>query len=68
VQERSKGVVWSAKDFIQSGKLGKISHIEMSQPVFQQRWRIPGSEKALGQTETMKLQGPFPIVYPNIRS
>ncbi len=46
-QERSKGVVWAAAEFIRNGKLGKISYIEISQPIFQQRWRIPGSEDSL---------------------
>ncbi len=51
-QERSKGVVWAAKEFIQGGKLGKISYIEVAQPLFQQRWRIPDSEKSLTDKDT----------------
>ena len=51
-QQRSKGVVWAARDFVASGKLGKISYVEMSQPQFQQRWRIPDAEKSLSESNT----------------
>ncbi|HSW47392.1 MAG TPA: Gfo/Idh/MocA family oxidoreductase [Phycisphaerae bacterium] len=51
-QERAKGVIWAAQDYLQSGKLGKINYVEMSQPLFQQRWRIPGAEKSITAEDT----------------
>jgi len=51
-QQRSKGIPWAARDFVRSGRLGKVSYVEMAQPLFQQRWRIPGCEKTLRETDT----------------
>jgi predicted dehydrogenase len=49
---RSHGVPRAARDFIAQGRLGRVSYVEMVQPLFQQRWRIPGSEKSLHEDDT----------------
>ena len=49
---RSHGVPKAARDFIQQGRLGRVSYVEMVQPLFQQRWRIPGAEKSLREADT----------------
>lgn len=49
---RSFGRPRAARDFIQQGRLGRVSYVEMVQPMFQQRWRIPGSEKSLTEADT----------------
>ncbi|MHC4670968.1 MAG: Gfo/Idh/MocA family protein [Planctomycetota bacterium] len=51
-QQRSLGIPWAARDFIHSGQLGKVSYVEISECLCQQRWRIPGSEKSLTEKDT----------------
>lgn len=51
-QQRARGVPWAAREFIRNGRLGKVSYVEMSQPMFMQRWRIPGAETALTEKDT----------------
>ena len=51
-QRRSEGLVWAARDFVRKGSLGKITYVETSLPTFQQRWRIPGAETSLAESET----------------
>jgi len=51
-QRRAEGLPWAARDFVRSGKLGKVTHVEMSDALFQQRWRIPGSETSLTERDT----------------
>ncbi len=51
-QRRSHGVPWAARDFVKSGGLGRVSYVEMVDSLFQQRWRIPGSESSLVQGDT----------------
>ena len=49
---RSHTIPWTARDLVQSGRLGRISYVEMAQPLFQQRWRIPDSENSLTEKDT----------------
>jgi len=51
-QARAKGAFWGARDFIKSGGLGKVTYGEIYEPIFQQRWRIPGSEHSLTEKDT----------------
>ncbi|NLX23537.1 MAG: Gfo/Idh/MocA family oxidoreductase [Phycisphaerae bacterium] len=51
-QLRSNGVPWAAHEFIAKGRLGKVSFVELVQPLFHQRWRIPGAETALTEKDT----------------
>jgi len=51
-QQRAKGIPWAIREFVQNGKLGKVSYVEIVQSLFQQRWRIPGSESALTEADT----------------
>lgn len=46
-QSRGLGKYASAANFVQSGKLGQVTYVEVSEPIFQQRWRVPGSENSL---------------------
>lgn len=50
-QSRGDGKYAAAARFVQSGKLGQVTYIEISEPIFQQRWRIPGSETSLTADE-----------------
>lgn len=51
-QMRSEGHPWAARDFVRAGRLGQVSYVNMIQPLFQQRWRIPGSENSLSEEDT----------------
>jgi predicted dehydrogenase len=51
-QRRSEGLPWAARDFVRSGRLGKVTFIEMTDSLFQQRWRIPGCETELTEKDT----------------
>jgi len=51
-QRRGDGKYYGARDFIKSGALGKITYAEIYEPLFQQRWRIPGSETSLTEKDT----------------
>ena len=51
-QRRSHGVPWAAREFVRTGGLGKVSYVEISQPLFQQRWRVPGAADALTENDT----------------
>jgi predicted dehydrogenase len=51
-QARGEGKYFGARDFIRSGKLGKVSYVEIAEPLFEQRWRIPGSENSLTEADT----------------
>ncbi|HOW69674.1 MAG TPA: Gfo/Idh/MocA family oxidoreductase [Phycisphaerae bacterium] len=51
-QRRSEGLVWAARDFVRKGQLGRITYVETSLPTFQQRWRIPGAETSLSESDT----------------
>jgi predicted dehydrogenase len=44
VQARGMDKYFAAAEFVQSGKLGQVQYVEISEPIFQQRWRIDGSE------------------------
>jgi predicted dehydrogenase len=44
VQARGMDRYFAAAEFVQSGKLGQVQYVEISEPIFQQRWRISGSE------------------------
>jgi predicted dehydrogenase len=44
VQARGQDKYYAAAEFVQSGKLGQVQYVEISEPIFQQRWRLPGSE------------------------
>ncbi len=51
-QARGKGKYFGARDFIKSGALGKVTFVEIYQPLFQQRWRIPNAEKLIKPEDT----------------
>jgi predicted dehydrogenase len=51
-QRRAEGLPWAARQFVRSGRLGKVSFVEMTDTLFQQRWRIPGSETSLTERDT----------------
>jgi predicted dehydrogenase len=51
-QGRSTGVGWGARDFVKAGHLGAVTYGEIAQPLFQERWRIPGSETSLAEKDT----------------
>ena len=39
-QRRSHGVPWAARDFVKAGRLGKVTYVEMTNALFQQRWLL----------------------------
>lgn len=39
----------AAARFVQSGRLGQVTYVEIAEPIFQQRWRAVGSETILRQ-------------------
>ncbi len=51
-QSRGNGIYYGAREFIKSGALGKITYGEIYQPIFQQRWRRPGSENEIKPEDT----------------
>ncbi len=50
-QAGSSGGLWGTQQFIKSGGLGKVTYVEVAQPLFQQRWRIRGSETAITEKD-----------------
>jgi predicted dehydrogenase len=46
VQARGMDKYYAAAEFVQSGRLGQVQYVEISEPIFQQRWRVPGSEES----------------------
>lgn len=46
-QRRAEGIPWAAREFVRSGRLGKVTYVEMADSLFQARWRIPGSESSV---------------------
>ncbi|HID06170.1 MAG TPA: Gfo/Idh/MocA family oxidoreductase, partial [Armatimonadetes bacterium] len=51
-QRRGSGKYFGAREFIKSGALGKVTYVEVCQPLFQQRWRIYGAEKSIRPEDT----------------
>lgn len=51
-QRRGEGKYWGARDFVKSGTLGKITYGEISEPIFQERWRIRDAETSLTEADT----------------
>lgn len=51
-QSRGSGKYYEAAKFVQSGRLGKVTYIEIAEPIFQQRWRIDGAETSLSASDT----------------
>jgi predicted dehydrogenase len=51
VQARGMDKYYAAAEFVQSGKLGQVQYVEISEPIFQQRWRINGSEESPRESE-----------------
>jgi predicted dehydrogenase len=51
-QSRSDGKYQGARNFIRSGRLGKVTFVEIYEPIFQERWRIPDSENSLKEEDT----------------
>lgn len=45
-QARGSGKYYEAARFVQAGMLGKVTYVEISEPIFQQRWRIDGAESS----------------------
>jgi predicted dehydrogenase len=50
-QARGADKYYAAAKFVQSGKLGQVQYVEISEPISQQRWRIPGSEHSPAASE-----------------
>src|SRR5262245_57350986 len=51
-QRRSDGKYYGARDFVRSGRLGKVTYVEIHEPICQERRRIPGSETSLTEADT----------------
>ncbi|MFO0944845.1 MAG: Gfo/Idh/MocA family oxidoreductase [Planctomycetota bacterium] len=51
VQSRGAGKYYEAARFIQSGKLGQVTYVDVCEPICQQRWRIPQAELALNESD-----------------
>lgn len=51
-QRRGNGLYEGARRFIQQGHLGRITFVEIYEPLFQQRWRIPGAETSIREEDT----------------
>ncbi len=51
-QARSVGRYQGAREFIRAGWLGKVTYVEVAEPLFQERWRIEGSENSLREQDT----------------
>jgi len=52
-QRRGDGKYEGAQTFIKSGAMGRITYGEIYEPLFQQRWRIGGSENSLTEKDTI---------------
>lgn len=50
-QSRGDDKYAAAARFVQSGKLGQVTYVEISEPIFQQRWRVPNAENAVRADE-----------------
>jgi predicted dehydrogenase len=51
-QARRRGSLAAAREFVKAGGLGKVTYGEIYEPIFQERWRIPGCEKELTEKDT----------------
>ena len=51
-QARSIGRYQGAREFIRAGWLGKVSYVEICEPLFEERWRIAGSESSIKEGDT----------------
>jgi predicted dehydrogenase len=51
-QSRGAGKYYEAAKFVQSGRLGQVTYVEIAEPIFQQRWRIADSETSLTAADT----------------
>ncbi|MEW6234956.1 MAG: Gfo/Idh/MocA family oxidoreductase [Candidatus Omnitrophota bacterium] len=51
-QSRGRGVYFGARDFIQSGGLGRVTYAEISDCAFQQYWRIKDCESSIKPEDT----------------
>lgn len=51
-QLRAHGIPWAARKLVQSEGLGKVSYVDVSQPLFHQRWWVPGAQKLLREQDT----------------
>lgn len=51
VQSRGSGKYYEAAKFIQSGKLGQVTYVDIHEPICQQRWRITNAERALTKSD-----------------
>jgi len=63
VQARGMDKYLAAAEFVQSGKLGQVQYVEISEPIFQQRWRIPGSEASprIDEIDWREFLGSLPV-------
>ena len=52
-QSRGEGRYLGAQQFVKSGALGKVTYGEIYEPLFQERWRIPGAENSLTEKDTI---------------
>ena len=51
-QRRSHGAAKAVREFVKAGRLGKVTYVDMTNALFQQRWRIPGSGTSLTEKDT----------------
>jgi len=51
-QSRGDGKYWGCRELVKSGVLGTITYGEIYEPIFEERWRIRGSENSLTAEDT----------------
>lgn len=51
-QRRGSAKYYGCAQFVRDGGLGKVSYVEIAEPLFQPRWRIEGSETSLTEQDT----------------
>src|SRR5690606_8077123 len=51
MQSRGAEKYFQAAELVQTGKLGQVTYVQISEPIFQQRWRVPGAETSVTADE-----------------
>lgn len=47
MQSRGADKYYQAAQLVQSGLLGQVTYVQIAEPIFQQRWRVPGAENSI---------------------